>query len=81
MRCNAGWYGKLLEEWQEPVTARIAGEAGDLRKIERQIVGEQTMPELGLGLRDDLVRVSLIPGQDFGKSRTEISVIPGQRFR
>ncbi|MGA8901900.1 hypothetical protein, partial [Bradyrhizobium sp.] len=27
------------------------------------------------------VRVSLIPGQDFGKSRTEISVIPGQRFR
>jgi len=29
----------------------------------------------------ELLRVSLIPGQDFGKSRTEISVIPGQRFR
>ena len=27
------------------------------------------------------LRVSLSPGQDFGKSRTEISVIPGQRFR
>jgi hypothetical protein len=27
------------------------------------------------------MRVSEIPGQDFSKSRTGISVIPGQRFR
>jgi hypothetical protein len=27
------------------------------------------------------LRISLIPGQDFSKSRTRISVIPGQRFR
>jgi hypothetical protein len=27
------------------------------------------------------VRVSVIPGRDFGKSRTRISVITGQRFR
>jgi hypothetical protein len=33
------------------------------------------------GAEAEDVRVSAIPGQDFGKSRTRISVILGQRFR
>jgi hypothetical protein len=40
--------------------------------------------ENGAGLKRDWVesvRVSVIPGRDFGKSRTRISVITGQRFR
>lgn len=38
------------------VAARIAGKAGDLGKIEGQIMRQQPMPELGLGLRDHRIR-------------------------
>ncbi len=35
VRHDAGWGWKLLKEGEEPIAARVAGEASNLRKIER----------------------------------------------
>jgi hypothetical protein len=60
---------------RDPQPIEFAGDpgAGDRR------IGDQCQTLAGAVVDD--VRVSEIPGQDFGKSRTGISVIPGQRFR
>ena len=41
---------------------RVAGEASDLGKIERQIMRQHAMPDLGLGLRDRPRGSSTAPG-------------------
>lgn len=54
-RDDAGWRREAFEERQEPVGPAVPGEVGDLGKVERQVVGEDPMPSLRLGLRDGLV--------------------------
>jgi hypothetical protein len=44
-----------LDERKEPVGPAITGETGDLGKSKRQIVGEDQMPGLHLGLEDRVV--------------------------
>jgi hypothetical protein len=44
-------------------------------------VADQRLEVLAIGYSRAGLRVSVIPGRDFGKSRTRISVITGQRFR
>ena len=52
---DAGRRGEAMQQREKPCAARVAGEAGDLGEIERQIVGEDTMPKLGLGARHHIV--------------------------
>ena len=44
-----------IEQGEEPVTAAIASEALDLGKVQRQIVSEDPVLDLGLGLGDGLM--------------------------
>lgn len=44
-----------LKEGQEPVGPRRAVEAIGLREVERQVVSQDTMPQLSFRPRDDIV--------------------------
>ena len=54
-RRDAGRSREPLDECQEPVGSPVARKAGDLGKVEWQIVGEDSVPGLRLDLRDGLV--------------------------
>ena len=49
--------GKALDQRQEPVRPAVAGKTGDLRNVKGQVVGQDAVPGLRLGLRDSLVRL------------------------
>ena len=56
-RSNADRRRELFKKSKEPVTAGVACELGNLRKIRGQVVGQQAVPEFGLCLGDNLVRL------------------------
>ena len=66
---------EALEERQEPVGAAVAGEAVDLGEVQRQVVGQDAMPGLGLGFRDRLVGLrQLLQIVDPGCERIDIAL-------
>src|SRR3954469_24478508 len=46
---------KAVEEGKEPITAAVVAKAGDLGKVEGQVVGQDAVEHLGLGFRDRLM--------------------------
>jgi hypothetical protein len=56
-RGDAGWCRKAIEEGEEPFAAAVVAKALDLRKVQRQVMGQEAVQDLGLGLGDRLVRL------------------------
>src|SRR4051794_20624506 len=48
-----GW--EAVEEGEKPIASAVVAKAGDLGKVERQVVGQDAVEHLGFGLRDRLV--------------------------